>query len=145
MKIIIRLLIVALICVFPVLAQDDPVAEMRTQIEAATTDPDRIRLQLKLAELLVNTGHRSEALKELEVELAAHPQQAAALSTTESAPASQAESQPGPVPAKPKGESKPKPTSKPQAGRPHPASRSELGNKPPAKNTPATKGKKKRK
>ena len=66
MKIIIRLLIVALICVFPVLAQDDPVAEMRTQIEAATTDPDRIRLQLKLAELLVNTGHRSEALKELE-------------------------------------------------------------------------------
>jgi len=86
-----------------------------------------------------------EALKELEVELAAHPQQAAALSTTESAPASQAEAQPGPVPAKPKGDSKPKPTSKPQAGRPHPASRAELGNKPPATNTPKSRGKKKSK
>jgi len=92
-----------------------------------------------------------EALKELEAEMAAHPQQAAALASAEPAPAStgQTESQPEPVPAKSKakGESKPKPTAKPQtAGRPNPASRSEQGRKPPAKNTPpGSKGKKKSK
>jgi len=91
-----------------------------------------------------------EALKALEAEMAAHPQQAAALSSAEPAPAAKTESQPEPVPAKTKakGPSKPKPTSKPQsAGRPNPASRAELGKKPPAKNTPsaASKGKKKSK
>ncbi|HEU4432361.1 MAG TPA: tetratricopeptide repeat protein [Pyrinomonadaceae bacterium] len=40
--------------------------ELRAQIEAATTDSERIRLQLKLAEELVSTGQRSEALKELD-------------------------------------------------------------------------------
>lgn len=92
-----------------------------------------------------------EELKELEAELAAHPQQAAALTNAEPAPAAETESQPEPIAAKakPKGESKPKPATKPQAGRPNPASRSELGSKPPAKNTPAAsrapRGKKKSK
>jgi protein O-GlcNAc transferase len=69
MKINIRLTIVVLICVLPVFAQEktsDPVATLRDQIEAASTDPDRIRLQLKLADLFVNTGRRAEALKELD-------------------------------------------------------------------------------
>ena len=91
-----------------------------------------------------------EALKELEAELAAHPQQAAALTNAEPAPAAaaQTESQSAPVStkSKPKGRSKPKTATKPQAGRPNPASRAELGRKPPAKNTPAaSKGKKKSK
>ena len=92
-----------------------------------------------------------EALNELEAEIAAHPQQAAALASAEPAPAAtaQTESQPEQVAAKPRsrGATKPKPDSKPQvAGRPNPASRSEQGRKPPAKNTPgASKGKKKSK
>ena len=57
---------------FNVFAQDvdntpDPVASLRDQIQAASTASDRIRLQLKLAELLVSTGHRTEALKELQL------------------------------------------------------------------------------
>jgi tetratricopeptide (TPR) repeat protein len=63
------LLILALICGFTVaVAQESPdtPASLRDQIAAATTDPERIRLQLKLAELLVNAGHRDEALKALE-------------------------------------------------------------------------------
>jgi tetratricopeptide (TPR) repeat protein len=54
--------------VLPVFAQEkpaDPVETLRREITAATTDPERIRLQLKLAELLVSTGHRTEGLKEL--------------------------------------------------------------------------------
>ena len=90
-----------------------------------------------------------EALKELEVELAEHPQQAAASAQPGAGPAAQTESQPEPVAAKPRsrGATKPKPDAKPvAAGRPNPASRSELGRKPPAKNTPAaSKGKKKSK
>ena len=66
MRTIIRFLILASICVAPDVAQTDPVADLRTQIEAATTDPDRIRLRLKLADQFVNTGQRSEALKELD-------------------------------------------------------------------------------
>lgn len=91
-----------------------------------------------------------EALKELEVELAEHPQQAAAAAPAkpESTPVAQTESTPEPVPAKAKTKAatKPKPSSsKPQAGRPRQAARSELGNKPPAANTPKSKGKKKSK
>ena len=89
-----------------------------------------------------------EALKELEVELTAHPQQAAAPAQPEAGSVTKTESQPEQVAAKPRsrGATKPKPDSKPQAGRPNPASRAELGRKPPAKNTPAaTKGKKKSK
>jgi tetratricopeptide (TPR) repeat protein len=60
------LIILALICVPSIaLAQDDPVASMRNEIEAAATVPERIRLQLKLAEHLVNNGHKADALKEL--------------------------------------------------------------------------------
>ena len=43
----------------------DPVASLREQIEGASLATDRIRLQLKLADLLASTGHKSEALKEL--------------------------------------------------------------------------------
>jgi tetratricopeptide (TPR) repeat protein len=45
----------------------DPVTSLREQIEGAATAADRTRLQLKLAELLVNTGHRAEALAELQL------------------------------------------------------------------------------
>ena len=45
----------------------DPVTSLREQIEGAATPADRIRLQLKLADLLVSTGHKSEALKELQL------------------------------------------------------------------------------
>ncbi len=45
----------------------DPVASLRDQISAAATESDRIRLQLKLAELLLTTGHKPEALAELEL------------------------------------------------------------------------------
>lgn len=48
-------------------AQNDSVATLRDQIEFATTYPERVRLQLKLADTLVSGGHRSEALKELNV------------------------------------------------------------------------------
>ena len=66
MKITVRLTIVVLICVFAVAAQDDPVASLRAQITAAPSDSERIRLQLKLAEHLVEAGHKTEALKELD-------------------------------------------------------------------------------
>jgi tetratricopeptide (TPR) repeat protein len=65
MKTIIRLSILFLICVAPVLAQEKTPPDLRAQIEAATTDSERIRLRLKLAEELASTGHRDEALKEL--------------------------------------------------------------------------------
>jgi tetratricopeptide (TPR) repeat protein len=71
MKITIRLTIVVLICVFTVVAQEppppeDPVGSLRAQIASANTEAERIRLQLKLADTLVNTGHKTEALKELD-------------------------------------------------------------------------------
>ena len=69
MKITIRLAFVVLICAFSVVAQDtppDPVAVLRAQIAAADNEPARIRLQLKLAEHFVSTGHKTEALKELD-------------------------------------------------------------------------------
>lgn len=65
MKLTIRFIIVVFACVLTVAAQTDPVASLRDQIEAAATYPERVRLQLKLADQLVNTGHREEALKEL--------------------------------------------------------------------------------
>jgi tetratricopeptide (TPR) repeat protein len=45
----------------------DPVASLRDQIQASTTASDRIRLQLKLADLLASTGHKTEALAELQL------------------------------------------------------------------------------
>ena len=89
-----------------------------------------------------------EALKELEAELVAHPQQAAALPKTESDSGSEPESQPEPVPAKPatKESTKARPAAKQSRARPQ-AAKAELGTKAPAKNTPAasSKGKKKSK
>jgi tetratricopeptide (TPR) repeat protein len=45
----------------------DPVASLRDQIQAAATPAERNRLQLKLADLLASTGHKSEALAELQL------------------------------------------------------------------------------
>ncbi|HKY44169.1 MAG TPA: tetratricopeptide repeat protein [Pyrinomonadaceae bacterium] len=45
----------------------DPVTELREQIEGAATPAEKIRLQLKLADLLVTTGQKSDALKELQL------------------------------------------------------------------------------
>ena len=66
-KIIPLLIIVSALSVF---AQDkdntrDPVVTLRDQIEAAPSASDRNRLRLKLAELLLSTGHKPEALAEL--------------------------------------------------------------------------------
>ena len=45
----------------------DPVASLRDQIQAAETGAERNRLQLKLADLLASTGHKTEALAELQL------------------------------------------------------------------------------
>lgn len=45
----------------------DPVTSLREEIDGAATPVDRIRLQLKLADLLVSTGHKADALKELKL------------------------------------------------------------------------------
>ena len=44
---------------------DDPIQNLRDQIAAASVAQDRNRLQLKLAEQLSKTGHKTEALNEL--------------------------------------------------------------------------------
>ncbi|HXQ69156.1 MAG TPA: tetratricopeptide repeat protein, partial [Pyrinomonadaceae bacterium] len=44
---------------------DDPIQNLRDQIAAAAVVQDRNRLQLKLAEELSKTGHKTEALSEL--------------------------------------------------------------------------------
>jgi tetratricopeptide (TPR) repeat protein len=44
---------------------DDPVKALHDQIEAATTPQEGNRLRLKLADELVKTGYKTEALKEL--------------------------------------------------------------------------------
>jgi tetratricopeptide (TPR) repeat protein len=51
--------------VAPVNADEDPIKALRAQIEAASVPQDRNRLQLKLAEELVKTGNKTDALKEL--------------------------------------------------------------------------------
>ena len=66
MKSLIALTIIGLICVTAVAQNNDPVVTLRDQIEAAAKPEERIRLQLKLADHLVSTGHRTEALKELD-------------------------------------------------------------------------------
>lgn len=45
----------------------DPVATLRDQIEAAPNAPERNRLQLQLAHLLLNKGQKTEAMAELQV------------------------------------------------------------------------------
>lgn len=62
--------LIIITCCSPAFAQDidntlDPVVTLRNQIEGAANDSDRIRLQLKLADLLLSTGHKTEALAEL--------------------------------------------------------------------------------
>jgi tetratricopeptide (TPR) repeat protein len=68
----VRSIILFLICLLAVSAgfaqgDPDPVVSLRNQIEEAATPQDRVRLQLKLADQLVTTGHKSEALKELQL------------------------------------------------------------------------------
>ena len=63
-----RIIILSLICILSVsasFAQSDPVVNLRNQIEEAAPQ-DRIRLQLKLADQLIATGHTPEALQELQ-------------------------------------------------------------------------------
>ena len=65
-----RIIILVLICILSVsagVAQTEPVVTLRNQIEEAATPQDRIRLQLKLADHLITTGHQSEALQELQL------------------------------------------------------------------------------
>jgi len=67
-KIIFSLILV--ICSSQAFAQDvdntrDPVTVLRDEIAAAANPADQHRLQLKLADLLMTTGHQSEALAEL--------------------------------------------------------------------------------
>jgi len=62
--------LIILLCSSPVFAQDvdntrDPVTVLRDEIAAAPSPADRNRLQLKLADLLLTTGHKPEALAEL--------------------------------------------------------------------------------
>jgi tetratricopeptide (TPR) repeat protein len=45
----------------------DPVLALRDQIDAAADAPERNRLHLKLADLLLSTGHRQEAMAELKL------------------------------------------------------------------------------
>src|SRR5689334_7022246 len=70
MKTICRTIILSLICILCVsdgLAQEDPAVSLRKQIEAAATPQDRIRLQLKLADQLNATGHKEEAIQQLQL------------------------------------------------------------------------------
>jgi tetratricopeptide (TPR) repeat protein len=67
-NLILSLIVIA--CSSTAFAQDinntpDPVVTLRNQIEGAASDSDRIRLRLKLADLLLSTGHKTEAIAEL--------------------------------------------------------------------------------
>ena len=70
-KIFVILVLICGLGVCPSFAQDDTAAaadtvdSLREEIAATTTFPERVRLQLKLADLLVNSGQKSDALKEL--------------------------------------------------------------------------------
>ncbi|HEX7331475.1 MAG TPA: tetratricopeptide repeat protein [Pyrinomonadaceae bacterium] len=66
------LILVSCLAIFPAFcfAQDidntpDPVVTLREQIEAAPSAAERNSLRLKLSELLLSTGHKTEALAEL--------------------------------------------------------------------------------
>ena len=70
MRKIILLSLIVIACSATVFAQDvnntpDPVATLRAQIEGAPSDSDRLRLRLKLADLLLSTGYKTEAIAEL--------------------------------------------------------------------------------
>jgi tetratricopeptide (TPR) repeat protein len=64
------LILIIVIVSSPAFAQDvdntrDPVTVLRDEIAAAPTAADRNRLQLKLADLLLTTGHKTEALAQV--------------------------------------------------------------------------------
>ena len=70
MRKIIPLLILSVLLPLSAFAQDidntpDPVAVLRDQIEASPSASERNHLRLKLADLLLSTGHKSEGLAEL--------------------------------------------------------------------------------
>jgi tetratricopeptide (TPR) repeat protein len=70
MRKIILLSLIVIACSATVFAQDvnntpDPVATLRAQIDGAASDSDRLRLRLKLADLLLSTGYKTEAIAEL--------------------------------------------------------------------------------
>src|SRR5829696_1858812 len=67
MKRTVSLLILLSTLVLNISAQTQTTASLREQIQAAETAPERNRLQLKLADLLATTGHKTEALTELQL------------------------------------------------------------------------------
>jgi tetratricopeptide (TPR) repeat protein len=54
-----------LITLFSLQAFAQDIETLKNQIDVATTDSDRIRLRLKLADLLLSNGHKTEAIAEL--------------------------------------------------------------------------------
>ncbi|HSE18246.1 MAG TPA: tetratricopeptide repeat protein [Pyrinomonadaceae bacterium] len=54
-----------LISLFSLQAFAQDIETLRNQIDVAATDSERIRLRLKLADLLLSTGHKTEAIAEL--------------------------------------------------------------------------------
>jgi tetratricopeptide (TPR) repeat protein len=66
MKKVLLLLLLVSLSVSAQTQTSDPVASLREQIQAASTAAERNRLTLKLADLLVKSGHRSDAVAELQ-------------------------------------------------------------------------------
>src|SRR5215212_7606608 len=67
MKRTVSLLILLSTLVVNISAQTQTIASLREQIQAAATAAERNQLQLKLADLLAATGHKTEALAELQL------------------------------------------------------------------------------
>src|SRR5215216_2019800 len=67
MKRTVSLLILVSTLVLNISAQTQTTASLREQIQAAATASERNHLQLKLADLLASTGHKTEALAELQL------------------------------------------------------------------------------
>src|SRR5215212_12010086 len=67
MKRTVSLLILLSTLVVSISAQTQTTASLREQIQAAATASERNHLQLKLADLLASTGHKTEALVELQL------------------------------------------------------------------------------
>jgi tetratricopeptide (TPR) repeat protein len=66
MKKVLLLLLLLSLSVSAQTQTPDPVASLREQIQAASNAPERNRLRLKLADLLLTSGHKSEAVTELQ-------------------------------------------------------------------------------
>src|SRR5215213_8379611 len=67
MKRTVSLLILVSTLVLNISAQTQTTASLREQIQAAATAAERNQLQLKLADLLASTGHKTEALAALQL------------------------------------------------------------------------------